>query len=162
MNKLLIYRCLRNCGTIKKSCTKSLGSYGTKCTLKWLIKLLICRESRAKIPVCQQIRQSIPLLIYIVQQSNCRWHYEPKFFLGWALKKSIFTLSPSPIIPSLIIHLQTLRLGSLVNLIIKIIKTNFMWKKTCSTRESHLCVFRERPPCAPSPENNIHKSIAFK
>ena len=32
---------------------------------------------------------------YIVQQSNCRWHCEPTFFLGWAFntEKSLHTLS---------------------------------------------------------------------
>jgi len=45
---------------------------------------------------------------YIVQQSNCRWHCEPTFFLGWDLTQKslsshpLSSISPSPIFLSLI------------------------------------------------------------
>jgi len=49
--------------------------------------LTICfRENPAKIPVWQKNPPKYNTA-YIVQQSNCRWHCEPTFFLGCAFNK---------------------------------------------------------------------------
>jgi hypothetical protein len=65
---------------------------------------------------------------YIVQQSNCRWHCEPTFFLGWTFynDKSLHTLPLQFLhllsLPLQSLPLQTLRLIFLVSLIILNIK----------------------------------------
>ncbi len=47
---------------------------------------MICRENPAK---CPSLPKNPPkyATAYIVQQSNCRWHCEPTFFLRWAFNK---------------------------------------------------------------------------
>jgi hypothetical protein len=54
---------------------------------------MICRENPAKY---HSLAKNPPkyTTAYIVQQSNCRWHCEPTFFLGWDFdKNSLFTPS---------------------------------------------------------------------
>ena len=46
-------------------------------------KIMVIRENPAK---CPSLAKNPPkyTTAYKVQQSNCRWHCEPTFFLGWA------------------------------------------------------------------------------
>ena len=84
--------------------------------------LMMFRENPAK---CPSLAKNLPknTIAYIVQQSNCRWHCEPAFFLRWAFnkEKSLHTLPlQSPHLLSLHLYslpLQTLPLVYLVSLI---------------------------------------------
>ena len=90
----------------------------------FIVLIMICRENPAK---CHSLAKNPPKYstAYTVQQSNCRWHCEPTFFLCWAFynDKSFHTL-PLQSLHLLSVHLQflplrTLRLVLLVSLIIK-------------------------------------------
>ena len=51
---------------------------------------------------------------YIAQQSNCRWHCEPTFFLGWAFnKEKSFHFLPLQSLHLLSLHLQSFPLETL-------------------------------------------------
>ncbi len=58
-----------------------------------LVNVKIYRKNPAK---CPSLAKNPPkyTTAYIVQQSNCRWHCEPTFFLGWSFntEQSIHTL----------------------------------------------------------------------
>jgi hypothetical protein len=79
-------------GKNPRKCSTALG-------LRWTLlsntatKLMICRENPGKCPSLAE-NPSKYTTAYIVQQSNCRWHCEPTFFLSWAFnkEKSVHTL----------------------------------------------------------------------
>jgi hypothetical protein len=127
MAKLMVFR--ENpgkCPSLAKNPRKCSTALGLRWTLlsNTATKLMICRENPAK---CPSLAKNPPkyTTAYIVQESNCRWHCEPTFFLSWAFnkEKSIHTLPLQSFhllsLPLWSLPLQTLRLVSLVSLITK-------------------------------------------